>query len=893
MSIRARLILIFSICLSLAYGIISFIVFSSTRKSAEESFRALANSQLERVEEHIRTFMEPGAMCVKYLASLNLVRESRGMLTSYLDTTETTTLLYSNHPPYERQIYDEFIRVSNSNANFGLVFMANDDGQYAQAPEGHIKNPGYDPRKRSWYEEAMRNGREVTVTSPYLTTGGGMVCSIMTKTLDLEGTPLGLLGIDYSLQSLTKDLDERRILKTGYLVIFDGNGRIITDGLHPEYISMEPEKYPVLRKNLASSKDGAFRGVGTRGIEEYIVTRTMGMTGWKIAVVFDESELTESSYSMLRTVMITSGAIFLLAFAALSLIARSIVRPIESLTEAAAIISSGDFESSPEMRGILDEKLGVTGQGECKKLSDAFKTMLKALQERIEGVRQATRAKSDFLANMSHEIRTPMNAIIGMTSIAKTSANAERKDYCLKKIEDASTHLLGVINDILDMSKIEANKFELSESSFDFEKMLQKAANVVNLRIDEKHQDFIVRIGRGIPNTLLCDDQRLTQVITNLLSNASKFTPENGTIRLDASLASEDDGVYVIKIAITDTGIGINDEQKARLFNAFEQADSSTSRKFGGTGLGLAISKRIIEAMGGEIWVESEIGAGSTFAFTIRAARGEKELKNLPGRGISWENIRVLAVDDVPETLEYILDVTGKFGIICDTAPSGEEALRMIASKGPYDIYFIDWKMPGMNGVDLARRIKSGGAGKPIVTIISAAEWSVIEDEARDAGVDKFLPKPLFPSTILDCISECVGVGNLLPPEENRPKKTDSLAGYRLLLAEDIEINREIVQTFLEPTGIAVDCAENGAEALAAFSAAPDRYDMIFMDVQMPEMDGCEATARIRALDAPEAGSIPINSDDRQRLHGGHREVRKVRHERPHTQAAGLRQHVS
>ncbi|MDR3265711.1 MAG: HAMP domain-containing protein, partial [Synergistaceae bacterium] len=681
MSIRARLILTFSVCLSLAYGSISLIVFSSARNSADNAFHAMAYSQLERIEERVKTFMEPGAMSVSYLAELPVVRNSRGRLTSYLDTTETTTLLYAAHPPYERHVYDEFLRIAKSNFNYGLVFMANDDGQYAQAPEGHIKSPHYDPRVRSWYREAMADENEVTITSPYLTTGGGVVCSIMVKTRDLAGNPLGLLGVDYSLQNLTEDLDRRRILKTGYIVIFDRDGRLITDGHHPEYVSMPAGEYPELRGRIASSPDGVYEGKGDRGLDEYIVTRTMDSTGWKLAVIFDKNELLESSYDMLRTILLTSGVIFLAAFAVLSFLARSIVHPLEELIEASAIISGGEYETSETARKQLQEKLSVTGQGESRKLSEALNAMLGALQERIEAAFAATRAKSDFLANMSHEMRTPMNAIIGMTTIAKSSTDIERKDYCLKKIEDASTHLLGVINDILDMSKIEANKFELSLVEFSFEKTLQKTVNIVNFRVEEKRQKFHVRLDGNIPRILTGDDQRLAQVVTNLLTNAVKFTPEGGVIRLDTNLEKEEDGVCTIRIEVSDTGIGISPEQQSRLFSSFEQADSGTSRKFGGTGLGLAISKRIVEMMGGRIWVESESGKGSTFAFTLRAERGSEEPRVL-APGMKPDSMRVLAVDDSPETGEYFENMTRQWGIACDIATGGEQAVALISKNG-------------------------------------------------------------------------------------------------------------------------------------------------------------------------------------------------------------------
>jgi signal transduction histidine kinase/CheY-like chemotaxis protein len=469
-------------------------------------------------------------------------------------------------------------------------------------------------------------------------------------------------------------------------------------------------------------------------------------------------------------------------------------------------------------------------------------------------------AKSSFLSNMSHEMRTPMNAIIGMTAIAKASGDAEKKDRCLGKIEEASTHLLGVINDILDMSKIEANKLELSPVSFDFEKMLQKVAGIVNFRVDEKNQDFAVRIDRNIPRVLFGDDQRLAQVLTNLLSNAVKFTPEGGSITLDARLDGEDDDACTLRMSVTDTGIGISKEQQSRLFTSFGQAESSTSRKFGGTGLGLAISKRIAELMGGRIWIESELGKGSTFAFTVRLKRGAEEYRSFLDPGVNWGNVRVLAVDDSPDILEYFGEIAGRLGVACDLALSGEEACARIGRDGPYDIYFVDWRMPGIDGIELSRRLKGQGTDHAsVVIMMSAAEWNTIEREAREAGVDKFIPKPLFVSAIADCINEALCAGAMTAAEERRPEEEKGcFEGRRILLAEDVEINREIVLTLLEPTALSIDCAENGAEAVRLFSENPGRYGMIFMDVQMPEMDGCEATRRIRALGVPGAKEIPI-----------------------------------
>jgi two-component system sensor histidine kinase/response regulator len=532
-----------------------------------------------------------------------------------------------------------------------------------------------------------------------------------------------------------------------------------------------------------------------------------------------------------------------------------------------------------------DLTLREQAQAEIEALNHALESRVEERTRELETARQlaeaAAESKSHFLANMSHEIRTPMNAIYGMGHLLqKTPLSSRQQDY-VSKMQQAAELLLGIINDILDLSKVESGKLNIEAAEFELDQVLRNVVALIGEKAAGKGLELVFSVAPDVPGTLVGDPLRISQILVNFGNNAVKFT-DHGVVFLQVSLHSRVEDRVTLRFSVRDTGIGLSDAQQGRLFQSFEQADSSITRKYGGTGLGLAISKRLAELMGGEVGVESQEGQGSLFWFTAELGLSDKsKVSALPS--VQLRGLKVLVVDDVESARTALADNLARLSFVPTSVGSGAEAIDRVRAADeagvPFAVALLDWRMPGLDGLETARILQGLALGRPpVLMLVSAHGREELQQLALNLGVAHVLAKPVTSSGLLDAMMRALHqpqVSRAVPPpfpkavESSLPAEAGArFNGYRLLLAEDNPVNQQVATEMLRLEGFEVDVAGDGEQALACL--ARQRYDAVLMDIQMPNLDGVAATLALRRQthlnDLPVIGlSANVLAEDRRR----------------------------
>ena len=644
---------------------------------------------------------------------------------------------------------------------------------------------------------------------------------------------LALQENDDKIYSFIIREDGSFVIRTSDAIRDDYFDRILS--LYDEIDGRTPEDLVEELRAAMEREDVYSAEISIRGERRHMFGTKLPLSEWYLITCMPYDSLNSSIDEMSKKMLLTGMLGGAVIFAALVLIFVGYYR-----------INRNQLEAVDEARKTAENSLtlAVEARREAEKA--------RALAE------QASRAKSEFLSNMSHDIRTPMNAIVGMTAIATANIdNTPQVQNYLHKITTSSRHLLGLINDVLDMSKIESGKMTLSYDRVSLRELMEGIVSIVQPQVKAKRQNFGVSILDISAENVLCDSVRLNQVLLNLLSNAVKFTPEAGNIQVTMQQEDSPRGEEFVRVQVwvQDNGIGMSDEFKAHIFDSFAREDRTRVHRTEGTGLGMAITKFIVDAMGGQIQVKSAQGVGTEFHLTLDLERAQAAEIDM-----ALPNWNMLVVDDDRQLCESTVSSLKAIGVNADWALSGEEALKRVEERhqkgNNYHIILLDWKLPGMDGIATARELRRRLKDNIPILLISAYDWSDIEDKAREVGVNGFISKPLFKSTLFYGLRQYAG--EELSTETNQEEQAVGFTGQRVLVAEDNELNWEIASELLSEYGLELDWAENGKICVEMMERSPaGYYDAILMDIRMPVMTGFEAARAIRQLDHPDA-DLPI-----------------------------------
>lgn len=760
-----------------------------------------------------------------YMAGINdhITAHFRTLIDLKLEQAEAVVEVVSPDMGNPEELYEELVyRVSVRNFNY--LALCSEDGRMEMLDGLQIQLADPEP----FYDSLRNNEKKVAVGRD--STGNEVVAFGVCADYPMRdgGTSMALVAaVPIEYISAMLGTDEENALIYSHIIRRDGSFIVSDmdseykdyfDSLYKRYQYDDPEQIDSFIQELtaAMNRKDIYKGnLNFDGSSQQIYCTPLPYSEWHLVTILPFGALNETVESLDRNTTVATMLVSAIIFIVILLI------------------------------------FYIYFKMTCQQLND--------LKQAREEALAATRAKSVFLSNMSHDIRTPMNAIVGMTAIAITHIDdKEQVQNCLKKITLSGRHLLGLINDVLDMSKIESGKMTLTAERISLREVVEGVVGIVQTQIKGKKQNFNVHIDNITVEDVYCDSVRLNQVLVNLLSNAVKYTQENGSILLH--LYQEDTpppkGASYIRthILVKDNGSGMTEEFLKHVFDSYSRADSKRVHKTEGAGLGMAITKYIIDAMEGSITVDSELNKGTEFHVIL-------DLEKAPAEDIDmvlplW---KMLVVDDDETLCRTAVDALESIGIQADWTLSGEKAIELVTKRhqtpDEYQIILLDWKLPGMDGITVARQIRQIiGDDMPII-LISAYDWSEFETEAKDAGINGFIAKPLFKSTLYYGLKKYMGIEET----QEQISRDTALEGRHILVAEDNDLNWEILSALLTDIGMQLEWAENGQICLEKFQdSEPGFYDAILMDVRMPIMGGYEATRSIRALNRPDAQTIPI-----------------------------------
>jgi signal transduction histidine kinase/CheY-like chemotaxis protein len=776
----------------------------------------------------------------------------------------------------------------------------------------------YDARKRPWFTAAMAAPSDGSIvwTDPYVFfTSKEPGITVATRWTGANGQRY-VLSHDVKLLDLSRFTTRAVAGRTGVIAMLHPDGRVMglpradqfktDESIRSQVLKpVEEIGVPVLAEAIkqwrATDRRTEELHYKFEGATWYALVRSipLGQNTVMLAVAAPASDFIPAAWSDLVVLLLLAALAIASGVALATWIAREFARPLDQLVDESERIGRLELAQPVQVDARWREVATLAHAQESMRhllqvatddLANANATLEAKVESRTAELRtakavaeEATQAKSMFLANMSHEIRTPMNAIIGMSHLAlRTALDRKQRDY-VQKISNAGTALLGIINDILDFSKIEAGKLDVEVVDFNLDDVLSNLATVTVSKAQDQDLEYLFDVPPEVPRSLRGDPLRLGQILINLVNNAIKFT-ERGEIHLSARLLStEADGRVQLQFCVRDTGIGMTSDQAGRLFQPFTQADGSTTRRFGGTGLGLSISRRLVEMMDGRIWVESEPGAGSRFFFTCRLGTGDASPKAERIVPEALNGLRVLVVDDNPVALEILADAFKGLPMNVVGANGPKAAVEALgAAEQPFQLLLTDWQMPGMTGIEVAAQARARWPGAIKTVLVTAFGREEVRSSAEAAGMDAFLLKPLNRSVLIDTLVELFAPSEAVAAAARDPGRIPQFESARVLLTEDNDTNQQIATELLESAGLAVEVANNGQQAVDKVrAAAPGHYDLVFMDLQMPVLDGFEATRLLRADER--FADLPIVAMT----------AHAMREERNRCLAAGMNDHVA